>query len=80
MKRAAARLRVIVPMTLAVIVLLLHLYFRNLAEVAMLMARLPFALLGGIWLLYLLDYHYGVAIEYERLTDPVAEEDWHLLR
>ena len=48
---------VVVPVTLAIIVLLLYLNFRNFAEVAMLMASLPFALIGGIWLLYLLDYH-----------------------
>jgi hypothetical protein len=48
---------VVVPVTLAIIVLLLYLKLRNFAEVAMLMASLPFALIGGIWLLYLLDYY-----------------------
>ncbi|MFH0341325.1 MAG: efflux RND transporter permease subunit [Chromatiales bacterium] len=61
LERAAQRLRVVVPLTLAIIVLLLYLNFRNLAEVAILMASLPFALIGGIWLLYLLDYHLSVA-------------------
>ncbi|MGH8569111.1 MAG: efflux RND transporter permease subunit, partial [Gammaproteobacteria bacterium] len=61
LERAAERLRVVVPLTLAIIVLLLYLNFRNLAEVAILMASLPFALIGGIWLLYLLDYHLSVA-------------------
>jgi copper/silver efflux system protein len=48
-------------MTLVIIVLLLYLNFRSLTEVAILMASLPFALIGGIWLLYLLDYHLSVA-------------------
>ncbi|MCI0356654.1 MAG: efflux RND transporter permease subunit, partial [Acidobacteria bacterium] len=61
LERAAERLRVVVPLTLAIIVLLLYLNFRNLTEVAILMASLPFALIGGIWLLYLLDYNLSVA-------------------
>ncbi|MGH8646172.1 MAG: efflux RND transporter permease subunit, partial [Gammaproteobacteria bacterium] len=61
LERAAERLRVVAPLTLAIIVLLLYLNFRNLTEVAILMASLPFALIGGIWLLYLLDYHLSVA-------------------
>ncbi|MGH8515535.1 MAG: efflux RND transporter permease subunit, partial [Gammaproteobacteria bacterium] len=61
LERAAERLRVVVPLTLAIILVLLYLNFRNLTEVAILMASLPFALIGGIWLLYLLDYHLSVA-------------------
>ncbi len=61
LERAAERLRAVVPLTLAIILVLLYLNFRNLTEVAILMASLPFALIGGIWLLYLLDYHLSVA-------------------
>jgi len=61
LERAAERLRVVVPLTLAIILVLLYLNFRNLTEVAILMASLPFALIGGIWLLYLLGYHLSVA-------------------
>lgn len=61
LERAAERLQVVVPMTLMIIVLLLYLNFRSLTEVAILMTSLPFALIGGIWLLYLLDYHLSVA-------------------
>ena len=60
-ERAAERLRVVVPLTLAIIVVLLYLNFRNLMEVAILLASLPFALIGGIWPLYLLEYNLSVA-------------------
>ncbi len=62
MVRAAERLAVVGPLTLTVIVLLLYLNFRKLAEVAIIMATLPLALVGGIWLLYVLDYDLSVAV------------------
>ena len=62
MARAAERLRVIVPVTLASIVLLLYLNFRRIAEVAIILAMLPLALVGGVWLLWLLDYNLSVAV------------------
>jgi Cu(I)/Ag(I) efflux system membrane protein CusA/SilA len=61
LERAAARLRMVVPATLAVIFLLLYLTFRRLDEAALIMATLPFALAGGVWLLWLLGYHLSVA-------------------
>ena len=61
MQRAKQRLAVVIPVTLASIVLLLFLYFRNLAEVVIILVTLPTALVGGFWLLYLLDYHLSVA-------------------
>jgi Cu(I)/Ag(I) efflux system membrane protein CusA/SilA len=61
MERAKERLTLVVPMTLVIILLLLYLNFRNLTEVLILMASLPFALIGGVWLMYLLDYHLSVA-------------------
>jgi Cu(I)/Ag(I) efflux system membrane protein CusA/SilA len=62
MERAKQRLAVVVPITLVTIVLLLFLNFRNLAEVLIIMGTLPTALIGGVWLLYLLDYHVSVAV------------------
>jgi len=62
MERAKARLAVVVPITLTIIVLLLFLNFRNMAEVLIIMGTLPTALIGGVWLLYLLDYHISVAV------------------
>ncbi|MDH5345932.1 MAG: CusA/CzcA family heavy metal efflux RND transporter, partial [Gammaproteobacteria bacterium] len=62
MVRAAERLAVVGPLTLAVIVLLLYLNFRRFAEVAMILGTLPLALVGGFWLLYLLRYDLSVAV------------------
>ena len=61
LERAAKKLMIVVPFTLAIIFLLLYLTFRNVGEAALIMATLPFALSGGIWLLYLLDYNLSVA-------------------
>jgi Cu(I)/Ag(I) efflux system membrane protein CusA/SilA len=61
MERANARLRLVVPATLMIIFLLLYLTFRSLADAALLLATLPFALVGGVWFLYLLGYHLSVA-------------------
>jgi len=62
MERAKARLSIVLPITLVTIVLLLFLNFRNLMEVLIIMGTLPTALIGGVWLLYLLDYHFSVAV------------------
>jgi len=62
MERAKQRLAVVVPITLVIIVLLLFLNFRNLVEVAIIIGTMPTALIGGIWLLYLLDYNLSVAV------------------
>jgi Cu(I)/Ag(I) efflux system membrane protein CusA/SilA len=62
MVRAKERLTVVGPLTLAIIVLLLYLNFRRFAEVAIIMGTLPMALIGGIWLLYLLGYELSVAV------------------
>ena len=62
MVRAKERLSVVGPLTLAIIVLLLYLNFRRFAEVAIIIGTLPMALVGGIWLLYLLDYELSVAV------------------
>jgi len=60
--RAKKRLATVVPLTLAVIVLLLYLNFRNVTEVLIIMGTLPLALVGGFWLLYLLGYNMSVAV------------------
>jgi len=62
MVRAKERLLVVGPVTLAIIVLLLFLNFRRFAEVAIIMGTLPMALIGGLWLLYLLGYELSVAV------------------
>ena len=62
MLRAKERLSVVVPLTLAIIMLLLYINFRNVIEVLIIMGTLPFALIGGIWLMYLLDYDMSVAV------------------
>lgn len=60
--RALAKLQVVAPVTLMVIFLLLYLSFGRLGEAVLIMATLPFALLGGIWLLDVLDYNLSVAV------------------
>ncbi|NND46989.1 MAG: efflux RND transporter permease subunit [Woeseiaceae bacterium] len=62
MVRAKERLSVVGPLTLAIIILLLYLSFRRFAEVAIIIGTLPMALIGGLWLLYLLGYDLSVAV------------------
>jgi Cu(I)/Ag(I) efflux system membrane protein CusA/SilA len=62
MVRARDRLAVVGPITLAVILLLLFINFGRFAEVAIIMGTLPLALVGGLWLLYLLGYELSVAV------------------
>lgn len=62
MERAAARMRVVVPATLAVIFLLLYLNFRNVREAVLVMLSLPFAAVGGLWLVWALGYNWSVAV------------------
>ena len=61
LQRALARLTLVVPATLLIIFLLLYLAFRSVADAVLIMATLPFALVGGIWTLYLLGFHQSVA-------------------
>ena len=62
LNRALAKLQVVAPVTLVIIFLLLYLSFGRLGEAVLIMATLPFALLGGVWLLYILDYNLSVAV------------------
>jgi Cu(I)/Ag(I) efflux system membrane protein CusA/SilA len=61
LERAKARLTLVVPATLAIIFLLLYLAFGSAGEALLIMATLPFALTGGVWLIYLLGYNQSVA-------------------
>ena len=62
MERAYAKLKVIVPLTLAIIFLLLYFNFGNIIESLIVMLSLPFALVGGVWLMYLLNYNMSIAV------------------
>ncbi|MCE3260935.1 MAG: CusA/CzcA family heavy metal efflux transporter [Pseudoduganella sp.] len=61
LERATARLQVVVPATLLIIFVLLYLTFRRADEAALIMATLPFALAGGVWLLWALEHNLSVA-------------------
>ncbi len=62
LERAQARLAVVVPLTLLVVFLLLYLNFRRLTETLIVMLSLPFALIGGVWLLWVMDFNLSVAV------------------
>ena len=62
MERAKAKLTYVLPLTFAIIIVLLYLCFRNFAEVAIIMGTLPLAMIGGIWLLYLEGFNFSVAV------------------
>lgn len=61
LQRAKARLELVVPMTLALIFVLLFLTFRSVAEALLLMTTVPFALVGGFWLIWVLGHSISVA-------------------
>jgi Cu(I)/Ag(I) efflux system membrane protein CusA/SilA len=62
LERVKARLAVVVPLTLAVIALLLYLTFGSMVETGIVMLSLPFALIGGVWAMWLLDYNLSIAV------------------
>jgi Cu(I)/Ag(I) efflux system membrane protein CusA/SilA len=62
MERAIDKMKVVVPVTLVLIFLLLYLNFRRLTETLIVMLSVPFALVGGIWLMWLLGYNLSVAV------------------
>ncbi|WP_281561031.1 efflux RND transporter permease subunit [Thalassomonas sp. RHCl1] len=62
MQRAKAKLTYVVPLTLAIIIVLLYMNFRNIIEVAIIMGTLPLAMVGSIWLMYLEGYNFSVAV------------------
>jgi Cu(I)/Ag(I) efflux system membrane protein CusA/SilA len=57
-----ARMKIVVPVTLLIIVLLLYLQFRNFIEVLIILLSIPFALIGSVWLMWLLDYRLSTAV------------------
>ncbi|WP_034303653.1 efflux RND transporter permease subunit [Herbaspirillum sp. RV1423] len=61
LERATQKLKIVVPATLFIIFVLLYLTFKRFDEAALIMGTLPFALAGGIWLLWVLGYHFSVA-------------------
>ena len=62
LERAKAKLSLVIPLTLAIICLLLYLAFKRLRDVALILATLPLALVGSVWLLYLLNFNLSVAV------------------
>ena len=62
MERANEKLKLVVPLTLVIIFLLLYLNFRRLTETLIVMLSVPFALVGGVWLMWLLGYNLSVAV------------------
>ena len=62
LERAKARLQTVVPVTLFLIFILLYLNFRRFAETLIVMLSVPFALTGGLWLMYLMDFNMSVAV------------------
>ncbi|TGE83592.1 CusA/CzcA family heavy metal efflux RND transporter [Pseudoalteromonas sp. KS88] len=62
MERAKDKLAYVLPLTLAIIIVLLYLNFRSFVEVAIIMATLPLAMIGGIWLMYIEGFNFSVAV------------------
>ncbi|BBI99825.1 cation efflux system protein [Ferrigenium kumadai] len=62
MERAAAKMKIVIPITLLLIFLLLYLNFKRVTESLIVMLSVPFALVGGVWLLWLLGYNLSVAV------------------
>jgi Cu(I)/Ag(I) efflux system membrane protein CusA/SilA len=62
MQRALAKLQIVVPLTLLIIFLLLYLNFGRLTETIIVMLSLPFALVGGLWLMWALGFNWSVAV------------------
>ena len=62
MLRAKEKLNYVIPLTLAIIVLLLYLNFKSFTEVAIIMGSLPLAMVGSIWLMYLQGFNFSVAV------------------
>jgi len=62
MQRAKDKLTYVVPLTLAIIVVLLYLNFKSFAEVTIIMCTLPLAMIGGVWLMYLQGFNFSVAV------------------
>ncbi len=62
LQRASEKLMSIIPQTLIIILVLLYLSFRNMVEPVIIMLAVPFSLIGGFWLIYLMDIQFSVAV------------------
>ena len=62
MERAIEKMKVVIPVTLLTIFLLLYLNFKRLTETLIVMLSVPFALVGGVWLMWALDYNMSIAV------------------
>jgi Cu(I)/Ag(I) efflux system membrane protein CusA/SilA len=62
LEQMAARMKIVVPVTLIIIIVLLYLHFRNFIEVLIVLLSVPFALVGSVWLMWLLDYRLSTAV------------------
>ncbi|PSU34173.1 efflux RND transporter permease subunit [Photobacterium lutimaris] len=62
MQRAMEKLKIVTPVTLGIIFMLLYMSFRRFGEVAIIVGTLPLALVGGLWLMYYLDYNLSIAV------------------
>ena len=75
LERATTKLKVVVPFTVLIVFVLLYLTFKRFDEARLIMATLPFGLVGGIWLLYLMNYNLSVAgaVGFVALAGVLAE-------
>ncbi|WP_439510764.1 efflux RND transporter permease subunit [Marinimicrobium koreense] len=62
MQRAKEKMTYVIPLTLAIIIILLYMNFRSFAEVAIILGTLPLAVIGSIWLMFLLNFNFSVAV------------------
>jgi Cu(I)/Ag(I) efflux system membrane protein CusA/SilA len=62
LERASAKMKQVAPVTLLIIFLLLYFTFSRVDEALLIMASLPLSLVGGVWFLYLMGYHFSVAV------------------
>lgn len=62
MQRATDKLKIVVPLTLLIVFVLIYLNFNRLTETLIVMLSVPFSLVGGIWLMYWLDYNMSIAV------------------
>src|SRR5690606_22703797 len=62
LEQMAARMKIVLPLTLFIIVVLLWWHFKNMTEVLIVLLSIPFALVGSVWLMYALDYRLSTAV------------------
>ncbi len=62
MLKARETLKLVIPLTLVIIFVLLYLNFKDVTETIIVLLSIPFSLVGGVWLMWLLDYHFSVAV------------------